>query len=106
MEKLIEEMKSRDEDGWIVVVEGIKDFEVLKDLGIKNVYIFNGYRRAFSDLFGKKVVVLTDYDEKGIEIAKKLKEVLNADVEIMKRIFSLIKKDATKVEELKHFLEK
>lgn len=47
---------------------------------------------------------MTDYDERGEKIAKELKSTLNADVDLREKLFSLIKKEVTKIEELEVFI--
>ncbi|MCS7143667.1 MAG: hypothetical protein NZ879_01450 [Archaeoglobaceae archaeon] len=103
--RMIEELKEKSRDGWVIVVEGIKDRNALRMLGIEGeIVIFSGFLSTAERLKGKNVVILTDFDERGIKIEKGLMKVLTgygkADVSIKKRIFHYLKKDVTKVEEI------
>ncbi|MEM0331691.1 MAG: hypothetical protein QXO73_01775 [Archaeoglobaceae archaeon] len=40
--KTLEELKYKSENGWLILVEGKKDAESLKLLGIGNVFVFSG----------------------------------------------------------------
>ncbi|MEM0351058.1 MAG: hypothetical protein QXR27_05125 [Archaeoglobaceae archaeon] len=107
--KAIEELKEKARNGWVIVVEGNKDKNALRLLGVEGeIVVFNGFSKTVEKLRGRKIVILTDYDEKGIKIEKGLIEVLsecrNVDVEIKKRIFCYLKKEVTKVEELYDYL--
>jgi len=63
-----------------VLVEGKRDFFVLKRFGIKNIYTLSG--KNYFDLVEElppeteKVVLLTDVDKQGEKIFRKLSEVL------------------------------
>jgi 5S rRNA maturation endonuclease (ribonuclease M5) len=64
----------------LIIVEGKMDKKALKTLGLKDIIAINGrplYEVAEVALSAKKqVVILTDFDTKGREIAKKLKYLL------------------------------
>lgn len=64
-----------------VIVEGKNDFKVLCSLNFKKVYAISGkglFDFAFS-INEKEVVILTDFDEEGSQIAKKLALFLQAN---------------------------
>jgi 5S rRNA maturation endonuclease (ribonuclease M5) len=77
-----EELKEieKELDGKLIVVEGKRDEKALKSLGMKDIIAINGrplYEMAEIALNSKKeVVILTDFDKKGREISKKLKDLL------------------------------
>ncbi|MDI9645463.1 MAG: hypothetical protein QFX40_02060 [Archaeoglobales archaeon] len=105
--KTLEELKYKSENGWLILVEGKKDAESLKLLGIGNVFVFSGLRDVAEKLEDKKVIVLTDDDYKGFIIECRLREILyDADFDIKKKLFSRIRKEVTKVEELYKFVQK
>ncbi|MEM4496690.1 MAG: hypothetical protein QXM06_05265 [Archaeoglobaceae archaeon] len=105
--KTLEELKYKSENGWLILVEGKKDAESLKLLGIGNVFVFSGLRDVAEKLEDKKVIVLTDDDYKGFIIECRLREILyDADFDIKKKLFSKIRKEVTKVEELYKFVQK
>jgi len=77
---IIEELK-----GNITIVEGKKDKFALKALGLSNIVAINGRPliQVVQKLYkeqkhtkNKKMVILTDFDKKGREIAAKLKHLL------------------------------
>jgi len=73
----------RDLEGKLIVVEGLKDRKALKSLGVKNIMHLGGRPLADFTLHVSKslvhndaecdeVVILTDFDSKGREIAARL----------------------------------
>lgn len=108
--KAIEELKDKAREGWVIVVEGAKDREALRKIGVDGEIItFSGFLSTAEKLKDKKVVILTDYDDKGEKIERGLQRALlsygkTADVELRRRIFFYVKKDVTKVEELYTYL--
>jgi 5S rRNA maturation endonuclease (ribonuclease M5) len=75
LEEIIKEL-----DGKLIVVEGKKDEKALKSLGLKDIIAISGrplYEITEIALNTKKeVVILTDFDKKGREMGKKLKDLL------------------------------
>ena len=76
----------RDCDG--IIVEGIDDYKVLKELGV-STRIFRLSGKSFVDLAEtvshccKTVTILTDYDEEGKKINKRLKRLLVPELDVM-----------------------
>ena len=107
--RAIEDLRDRAKEGWTIVVEGVRDKEALRKIGIEGeIVVFTGFLRT-AEKVGEKVIVLTDYDERGEKIEKGLSKALlsfgkTVDVELRKRIFCYVKKDVTKVEELYKYL--
>lgn len=109
--RAIDELKLRAKEGWVIIVEGVRDREALEKIGVEGeIVVFTGFLSTAEKLRNRKVVILTDYDERGNKIERGLQRVLlsygkTADVELRRRIFDRIKKDVTKVEELyRYFL--
>jgi len=108
----IEELREKSRDGWVVVVEGRKDVEALRALGVSGeIVVFNGFSSTADLLKNRDVVLLTDYDPKGMEIEKGLVEALMCygkmpNTEIKRKIFSNVRKEITKVEEIYGFYKK
>ncbi|MEM1578412.1 MAG: hypothetical protein QXN34_05070 [Archaeoglobaceae archaeon] len=108
--KAIEELKEKSREGWVIVVEGIKDEIALREIGIEGEIItFSGFLSTAEKVKDKNVIILTDYDSKGFEIEKGLLKILLsygnvANVELKRRIFSQVKKEITKVEEIHRYL--
>ena len=108
----IEDLKQRSRKGWVIIVEGAKDAESLRKLGIEGeIVIFSGYSST-ADVVGRRnAIILTDDDPKGREIEKGLFKALQTygkvpDVEIKRKIFLNVRKDISKVEELYSFVLK
>ncbi|MFZ8856252.1 MAG: toprim domain-containing protein [Candidatus Nanopusillus sp.] len=100
----------REKRGLIIIVEGKKDKEVLKEFGFNNVYtiyelkkddkIFLNYREA---------IILTDNDNKGRMLYKYIRNLLESDGIIVndierKRFFKYFR--VRKVEDLRKHIEK
>ena len=109
--KAIEDLIHEAENGAIVVVEGRKDAESLRNLGITGTILLSSVlsdARLVDSLTGKRVVIMTDWDRRGDLAASSLMKKLNcnADMEIRRRIFSVASKEVTRVEELYGFFQK
>lgn len=108
--RAIEDLKFRAKEGWVIVVEGVKDRDALRKIGIEGeIVVFSGFLSTAEKLRDKKVIILTDYDERGDKIERGLQRALlaygkTADVELRRRIFGQIKKEVTKVEELHSYI--
>ncbi|MEM0203495.1 MAG: hypothetical protein QXO16_05700 [Archaeoglobaceae archaeon] len=108
--RAIEDLKDKAREGWVIVVEGAKDREALRKIGVEGeIVTFSGFLSTAEKVKGKRVVILTDYDERGEKIERGLQRALlscgkTVDVELRRRIFCYVKKDVTKVEELYAYL--
>ena len=116
LEKVFEDLEDVSADV-PVIVEGLRDVKALKRLGItKNVIALNRGVSvfAFSEEISKrhrKAVVLTDWDRRGGQLARMLKEALMAnDVEVIDRIriqvVILSKKEVKDIESMPTFIER
>lgn len=116
LEKIIVELKELTRDGAILVVEGRKDVESLRYLGI-NGHVLLASQQPLLDLTeslarsGKKIVLMTDWDNKGYLIAKKLEKHLLAygiipDTRIRSKLRSLSKKSIKDIESLNNYVNK
>lgn len=108
----IEELKEKSRNGWVVVVEGKKDVRSLRAIGVSGeIVVFTGFASTADTLKDSNVIILTDFDSKGIKIEKGLVEALisygkRPDVEIKRKIFSSVRKEISKVEEIHTLYEK
>ena len=108
----IEDLKQRSREGWVIIVEGAKDIESLRNLGVEGeIIVFSGYSSTADAVGRRNAIILTDDDPKGREIERGLMRVLQTygrvpDVEIKRKIFLNIKKDISTVEELYSFVLK
>jgi len=100
----------REKKGLIIIVEGKKDKEVLKEFGLNNIYtiyelkkddkVFLNYREA---------IILTDNDNKGRRLYKYIRNLLESDGIIVndierKKFFKYFK--VREVEDLRKHIEK
>ncbi len=110
--KAIEELKERARDGWVIVVEGIRDMKSLRLLGVEGeILVFSSYREIADRIRNRKVIILTDCDKKGMEIEKGLIHALSSwgnipDIELKRKIFSLIQRRVVTVENLYKYILK
>lgn len=119
LEKIIEILDGLEESSneAPVVVEGIRDVEALRRLGIeKNVTSLSKGISLFTFCeelarSWSRVIVLTDWDRKGGRIARKLKDALEANGakamdDHRARLAILTKKDIKDVESLPRYIER
>jgi 5S rRNA maturation endonuclease (ribonuclease M5) len=116
LEMLISELQTLADSGAIIVVEGRRDEESLRFLGIKGEIMFASRQPLleFAELLsmsGKEIVLLTDWDKKGGIIARKIIQHLvgygimpNRD--IRGKIGVLVKKRIKDVESLNNYINK
>lgn len=100
-----------------VVVEGKKDVEALRSLGIRRNVVSLGkglsvfaFCERLSETNGS-AVVLTDWDRKGGKLARMLKDALEANgakvnLEVRARLVLLTKKDIKDIEGLPTYLRR
>lgn len=114
--EVLERIKREDED-IPIIVEGKKDVEALKALGIKRkmIKIKKGKTifRIIEDLREKheKVIILTDWDSSGGKLCYKIKKACESnaikyDVEYRKRMMKFLKKEVKDVESIPTFIER
>lgn len=100
-----------------IIVEGIRDVEALRRLGIernvtslsKGISLFAFCERL--SMSWDEVVLLTDWDRKGGRIARKLKDALDANgaravEDLRARLAILVKKEVKDVEGLPTYIER
>ncbi|MEE9322951.1 MAG: toprim domain-containing protein [Candidatus Aenigmarchaeota archaeon] len=75
LERVLRELEDK-----LTIVEGKNDKKALKSLGVKNIIAINGkplYEVAeIVSKSKREIVILTDFDKKGREIEKRLKNLL------------------------------
>ena len=109
---IIEELKICAEQGMPILIEGKKDEEALKNLGIDGNFIkVSGSGLKLFEIAEKavksssKVIILTDFDKKGIELAKRLAEDIQSlgcypNLEIRRKIMGMTRKFIKDIESL------
>jgi len=107
MEKIEREIENT--RSFRIIVEGKRDKEVMEKLGFKNVIsICDKKLDEILSFIDKDVLILTDFDEEGEKIAKRLEEFLTSrgvkvrstERRIFRKIFNV-----KKIEELKFILK-
>jgi len=108
----IEDLKERAREGWVIIVEGVRDAESLRNLGVRGeIILFSGFAATADIVKGRDSIIMTDYDSRGMEIERGLIRALQSygkvpDTGIKRKIFSSVKKEISKVEELYTFVSK
>jgi 5S rRNA maturation endonuclease (ribonuclease M5) len=109
---IIEELKICAEYGMPILIEGKKDVIALENLGISGNFIkVSGSGLKLFEVAeiavesSSKVVILTDFDKKGIELAKRLAEDIQSlgcypNLEIRRKIMGMTRKFIKDVESL------
>ncbi len=109
---IIEELKICAEQGMPILIEGKKDEEALIKLGVDGTFIkVSGSGLKLFEIAeiavesSSKVIILTDFDKKGIELAKRLSEDIQSlgcypNLEIRRKIMGMTRKFIKDVESL------
>lgn len=116
LEELISSLKEVSLQGAAIIVEGRRDEQALRALGLKGPVIMASRRPALhlaedaARSFGQ-IVLLTDWDEKGDEMAKTIEVHLRSagsrpDLEIRSRLKKLVKKEIKDVESLSFYVDR
>ncbi|MGA9138946.1 MAG: toprim domain-containing protein [Methanocella sp.] len=116
IEQVIDELTDRALCGAVILVEGKRDVEALFRLGINGEVLMTSHRQLLNlseslARSGKDVIILTDWDERGEEVAKQISLYLEADGArpdnaLRTSLKGLLKKDIKDVESLFGFVEK
>ncbi|MDO8740391.1 MAG: toprim domain-containing protein [Candidatus Woesearchaeota archaeon] len=81
MEDLNEWVEKINDDGSLIIVEGIKDKKALEEIGVKNKIMMLSKKPIFSVIedasANKKAVILTDLDKEGKKLYGILKDGLS-----------------------------
>lgn len=114
----LDELKKNGEEGVPILIEGKKDEEALEKLGIKGDFIkVSGSHLKLFEVAelaansSSKVIILTDFDKKGNQLAKKLSRDIQSlgshpDLQIRKRIMGLTRRYIKDIESLpKHIIQ-
>ncbi len=116
IEELLLELQSLAESGAIIVVEGRKDRESLRLLGVNGEIRFASQTPLleFTEMLSKsrrKIILLTDWDKKGGIVARSIIRHLLTygimpNIDIRSRIRALVKKRIKDVESLNNYVDK
>ena len=113
LSQIVEDLRTRSEEGAVIIVEGSKDVTALRELGISGVVVkvSSAPTSTVVDRVGKmnkEVIILTDWDRRGEILLKELIGKFSSwgitpDIAIRRRIFTLVSKEVTSVENLSSF---
>ena len=108
---LIESLKK--EESAVILVEGTRDYEALRSLGIGCTIEKVSGKRLFDLLVperfqGEPIIILTDFDRRGCELFKKIKDELevlglNPNCYYWQKLKDVLKGEIKSIEELKQF---
>jgi 5S rRNA maturation endonuclease (ribonuclease M5) len=116
LEVLIASLVEASEEGAAVIVEGVRDERSLRDLGVEGPIVRASGRPALEvaeevarDF--KEIVILTDWDRAGEELAKKMELHLQStaakvDLETRERLKRMVRREIKDVESLSRFVER
>lgn len=116
IEQAIDELKDRALCGAVVLVEGRRDREALERLGVTGEIVMTSQQSLLnlSERLArskKDIIILTDWDERGEEVALQIRRFMEADGarpddSIRYFLRDLLKKEIKDVESLHSFVEK
>jgi 5S rRNA maturation endonuclease (ribonuclease M5) len=116
LDKAIEALLEASGEGAAIIVEGERDERSLRDLGVEGP-VLRAARRPAMEVAEeaarsfKEVVVLTDWDRAGEELARRVAEHLiaagaRADLDIRERLKRMVRREIKDVESLSRFVER
>ncbi len=114
LQKLIERVSYESDKGGVIVVEGQRDRDSLRKMGIKGTILCLqssrkntvGFAEGLDD--GRNIIVLTDFDRQGVALAKRLTRALNSqkihtNLVLWRELRGLTRSDVRSIEELPKF---
>ena len=116
IQQALDELRDSALCGTVVLVEGPRDRAALQRLGIEGEIVTTSHRQllALAESLarsGRKVIVLTDWDERGEEVARQLITYLEADGArpdgaLRETLGALVRKEIKDVESLGRYVER
>jgi len=116
IEKILRRIAAESSSGTVVIVEGRKDEETLRRLGLTGpIVCFKSSGRVMNDFLSQisaeKVILLTDFDREGKELSARMRKELahlkiTTDEVLRRRLSALVKQDIGTIEGLCSFLER
>jgi 5S rRNA maturation endonuclease (ribonuclease M5) len=112
---IMEELQDCAEQGMPILIEGIKDEESLRELGINGNFIkvsgspLKLFEIAEIAAQSSKIIILTDFDRKGNQLARKLSEDIQRlgsypDLQIRRKIMGITRRYIKDIESLSRHL--
>ncbi len=116
LEKILRRIAGESSSGTVIIVEGRKDKEALRKLGLAGpIVCFKSSGKGLVDFLGnieaKKIMVLTDFDKEGKDISARINEELahlkmKTDHTLRKRLGALVRQDARTIQDLFRYVER
>jgi 5S rRNA maturation endonuclease (ribonuclease M5) len=116
IEKVLRRILVESDSGTVVIVEGRKDRETLRKLGLTGpILSFKNSRRSLNDFLSqisaKKVILLTDFDKEGTDLSARMARELaqlriGTDDAVRRQLGALVKQDIKTIEGLFNLVEK
>ncbi|HMK46843.1 MAG TPA: toprim domain-containing protein [Methanocella sp.] len=116
IQQIIDELRDRSLCGAVVLVEGRRDREALELLGVRGEIVTTSHRQLLSlaeelARAGAEVIILSDWDDRGDEVARQVQIYLEADgikpdLRIRDSIKGLVRKEIKDVESLYNYMER
>ncbi len=116
LEELIASLVEASEEGAAIIVEGVRDERSLRDLGVGGVIVRASRRPALEVAEEaardyREVVVLTDWDRAGEELARRVGRHLQptgvkVDLDTRERLKRMVRREIKDVESLSRFVER
>jgi 5S rRNA maturation endonuclease (ribonuclease M5) len=110
LDRILWRLAGESNSGTVIIVEGRRDKEALRRLGLKGpILCFKSSRRSLadflSDINGNKAIILTDFDREGRELSSRIAEELayrkiRADHALRERLGALVRQDARTIQDL------
>ena len=116
IEKILDRISGESSAGSVIIVEGMKDKETLRRLGLTGPIIcFKNSGMGLADFLGqihaKQVILLTDFDREGRDLsarmAKELAQLkIKTDEVLRRQLGALVKQDLRTIEGLLSLVER
>jgi 5S rRNA maturation endonuclease (ribonuclease M5) len=117
LQKLLDRISYESEKGGVIVVEGMRDRDSLRKIGISGPILClqssrKNHVRFVEELDGvNNVIVLTDFDREGVFLAKRLASTLNAqsirsNLILWRDLRRLARSDIRSIEELPKYYQR
>jgi 5S rRNA maturation endonuclease (ribonuclease M5) len=117
LQKLMHRVSYESERGGIIVVEGVRNRDSLRKMGISGRILCLQSSRKNTVEFAEElggvgdIIVLTDFDREGVFLAKRLARILNAqgvhaNLVLWRDLRRLIRSDIRSIEELLGFYQR
>lgn len=117
LQKLIERISYESQEGGVIVVEGIRDRDSLRKMGITGRILSTQNSRKNALRFVEElndvdeVIILTDFDREGVSLAKRLARILNAEgirnnLTLWRDLRRLARSDIRSIEELPKYYQR